>query len=133
MSERAVNPTLGLAVAPLLLAWAGPTAVQGGAGTGSQAAAPAPPHIVLAVVDGHELTLQAALDTFLSSHTGHAVLVRGEAAVRDLAGRLVERELFLNEARTLGVPEEPEVLAVLRDFRRQTAANEYWKRQVHDP
>lgn len=91
-----------------------------------------PPPIVLAVVDGAELTFDVAYETFLASHTGHGVLVRGEEAVRDLAGRLVERELFLMEAETLGVPAEPGVTEVVESYRGQVAADEFWKREVQD-
>lgn len=91
-----------------------------------------PPPIVLAVVNGTELTLDVAIETFLASHTGHGVLVRGEPAVRDLAGRLVERELFLMEAETLGVPSEPGVLEVVQSYREQVASDEFWKREVQE-
>lgn len=99
---------------------------------GQEEPARRPPHIVLAVVNGHELTLESAIDTFLSSHTGHGVLIRGEPAVRDLTGRLVERELFLEEARTLGVPDEPAVADLLTRYARRIAADEFWRREVRD-
>lgn len=91
-----------------------------------------PPAIRLATVNGTELTFDVAYETFLASHTGHGVLVRGAEAVRDLAGRLVERELFLMEAETLGVPQEPGVLEVVESYRGQVAADEFWKREVQD-
>lgn len=107
-------------------------AQEAGRGPAADESAPRPPRIVLATVDGHELTLDAAIDTFLSSHTGHGMLIRGEPAVRDLTGRLVERELFLEEARTLGVPEEPRVVDLIERYRRRLAADEFWKREVRD-
>jgi hypothetical protein len=95
-------------------------------------AAPKPPEIVLARVDGQPLTLGEALDAFLSSHSGHGVLVRGEPAVRELAGRLVERALFLSEAEALEIPADAEVVDVVTAYRRELAADEYWKREVQD-
>lgn len=91
-----------------------------------------PPAIRIAVVNGRELTFDVAYETFLASHTGHGVLVRGAEAVRDLAARLVERELFLMEAETLGVSEERDVKDVIESYHFQVAADEYWKREVQD-
>lgn len=120
-----------LARAALLLALPGAAPAQEPAPL-TREEGPRPPHIVLATVDGRELTLASALDTFLSSHMGHGVLVRGEPAVRDLAGRLVERELFLLEAEALGVLAEPQVTEIVAAYQRQTAADEYWRRHVND-
>jgi parvulin-like peptidyl-prolyl isomerase len=78
------------------------------------------------------LTFDNAYETFLASHTGHGVLVRGAEAVRELAGRLVERELFLMEAETLGVPKEQAVLDIVEAYRGQVAADEFWRREVQD-
>jgi parvulin-like peptidyl-prolyl isomerase len=134
-----VRAPLFLATAAWLLA-PGVSAVQHGEtppklAPAPQSEAPAPrkpPPIVLAHVDGKPLTLDVAIDTFLSSHAGHGVLVRGEAAVRELAGRLVERELFLAEAEALGVPGEPQVVETVEAFRGEAAADELWKREVTD-
>ena len=86
--------------------------------------------IVIARVEGHELTLGHAIETFLNAHTGHGVLVRGDAAVRELAGRLVERELFLMEAESLGLADSERVKDVLRDYHATLAGDELWKREV---
>jgi hypothetical protein len=47
-----------------------------------------PPPFVIATVNGTQLTFDNAYETFLASHTGHGVLVRGAEAIRELAGRL---------------------------------------------
>ena len=88
--------------------------------------------IVIAVVNEQPLTLDDAMSTFLSSHTGHGVLVQGEPAVRELAGRLVTRELFRAEAESLGIPEDEGVLAQVEDFRRETAETVFWRREVEE-
>lgn len=128
------RPLLAVALAALLLAPASiaqdppkhPPAAQ------AVPAVRAPEQIVIAYVEGRPLTLKEAIDTFLSSHTGHGVLVRGEPAVRELAGRLVERELFLLEAETLGLGEDERVLEVVKSFGDELAGDEYWKREVKD-
>ena len=89
-----------------------------------------PEDIVLAVVNERPLTLASAIKSFLSSHMGHGVLVRGEPAVRELAGRLVERDLFLEEAASLGLPDDPLVVEIVTSYRKDLAADEYWKREV---
>lgn len=88
--------------------------------------------ITLAHVEGRALTLDQAIETFLSSHTGHGVLIRGEPAVRELAGRLVERELFLLEAEHLGLQDDPQVVELLSSYRKRVAADELWQREVKD-
>jgi hypothetical protein len=112
-----------------------PEAPQAEQPTLGPTAAPAevpPPPIVLAVVNGTELTFDVAYETFLASHTGHGVLVRGADAVRELAGRLVERELFLMEAETLGVPAERDVVDVIASYHDQVASDVYWTSEVQD-
>jgi parvulin-like peptidyl-prolyl isomerase len=105
---------------------------------GAPASAPAPPgpeearHIVLAYVDEHALTLDDALNAFQSSHTGHGMLVRGESALRELIGRLVERQLFLAEAASLGLGEDALVRAVLDAYHKNLVVQEYWKRAVNE-
>lgn len=90
----------------------------------------APEQIVIARVEGRDLSLGHAIETFLNAHTGHGVLVRGDAAVRELAGRLVERELFLMEAESLGLADSERVKDVLRDYHTTLAGDELWKREV---
>lgn len=99
------------------------------------ASVPAPPQrnadeIVIARVEGRELTLGHAIETFLNAHSGHGVLVRGDPAVRELAGRLVERELFLLEAEALGLPEDERVKSVTQAYLEELAGDEYWNREV---
>lgn len=99
------------------------------------ATVPAPPQrnadeIVIARVEGRELTLGHAIETFLNAHSGHGVLVRGDPAVRELAGRLVERELFLLEAEALGLPEDERVKSVTQAYLEELAGDEYWNREV---
>ncbi len=91
-----------------------------------------PESIVIARVDGEPLTFENAMDAFLPSHTGHGILVRGEQAIRELAGRIVERRLFLQEAMTLGVHEDPEVLLAVEEYGLALAGIEFWKREVDE-
>lgn len=86
--------------------------------------------IQLVEVDGRVLTLADAMDSFTSSHTGHGALVRGEAALRELIGRLVERELFLSEADALGLPEDPFVTGTVENALRAEVVTEFWKREL---
>jgi len=91
-----------------------------------------PATIVIATVDGEGLTLADAMGTFTSSHSGHGALVQGEAAVRELAGRTIERRLFLAEAEALELRQDPYVLAVVEDFKQTTAQGRFWTREVDD-
>ncbi len=86
--------------------------------------------IELVEVDGRTLTLADALDAFLSSHTGHGVLVRGEPALRELVGRLIERELFLTEARTLGLFEDAQLKSEVDEFLRGEVVQQFWQREL---
>lgn len=92
----------------------------------------APEEIVIAAVDGEPLTLADAMGTFSSSHSGHAPLVRGAPAVRELAGRIIEQRLFLAEARALGIPDEEDLRADVEDYRYRRAAELFWKRAVDE-
>ena len=87
---------------------------------------------MLAHVDGRPLTLQDALDTFQTSHGGHEMLVRGERAVRDLIGRLVEEQVFLSEALALGLDEEPSVQLSVDEFRLKQAELVFWRDEVEE-
>jgi parvulin-like peptidyl-prolyl isomerase len=91
-----------------------------------------PDAIVIARYNEHPLTLQDAMETFLDSHVGHGVLVQGEPAVRELAGRIIERRVFLEEAETLGLHQEEAVLAAVDDYALRTAELLYWRREVDE-
>ncbi|MEW6746468.1 MAG: peptidylprolyl isomerase [Planctomycetota bacterium] len=91
-----------------------------------------PETIVLATVNTQPLTLRDALDTFLSSHVGHGSLVTGEPAVRELAGRIIEKRLFLEEATALGIPDDEAVVEAVKAHRYKLAEQLYWKREVED-
>lgn len=95
-------------------------------------AAPTPERIVIAHVDGRPLTLARALDTFTGSHGGHGALVRGEPAVRELIGRIVERELLLSEAEALGIPDDPLVIEAVELRCMQRAIQRFWEREVDE-
>ena len=88
--------------------------------------------IVLVEVDGAPLTLADAMETFTSSHTGHGVLVRGEPALRELMGRLIERQLFLAEAEALGLREDPILRGTIENALRDEVVKHFWKRELQD-
>lgn len=88
--------------------------------------------IVLAYVDERPVTLDDALNAFQSTHSGHGVLVRGEPALRQLTGRLVERELFLAEADSLGLGKDALVQAVVEEYQKNLVVQTYWKRELTD-
>ncbi|MCB9897958.1 MAG: peptidylprolyl isomerase [Planctomycetes bacterium] len=119
-----VARSVSLVVATLLATWlvaacASAPAVDGDA-------------LVIVRVDGQPLTLDDALETFLASHGGHGSLVQGEAAVRELAGRIVERRLFLDEALALGLDRDPDLLEAVDDFRYEQATELYWREHTED-
>lgn len=91
-----------------------------------------PATIVLGSINEHPLTLADAMEAFTKSHTGHGVLVRGEKAVRELIGRLAERELFLAEAETLGLHADPVVASSVENYRRALVVDLFWKRELKD-
>ena len=91
-----------------------------------------PATIVLATVNQVPLTLDDAMQTFLSSHTGHQMLVRGEPAVRELAGRLIEQQLFLAEAKTLGVTEDEAVAQAVDEYAHRQAEIVFWRKEVDE-
>jgi len=86
--------------------------------------------IVLSVVDGKDLTLADALEAFLSSHMGHGSLVQGEGAIRELVGRIVERQLFLQEAEALGVKDAEEIALAVKQHQMELAETLFWSREV---
>lgn len=88
--------------------------------------------IVLVDVDGHPLTLADAMDAFTATHTGHGVLVRGEAALRELMGRVIERQLFLAEAEALGLHDDPVLRGAMENALREEIVQAFWKRELHD-
>jgi len=89
-----------------------------------------PSEIVLASVNGVSLSLEEALSTFDSSHAGHGVLINGEPAVRELTGRIVEQQLFMAEAETLGITEDPGILQAVETYRLRSAEILFWKEEV---
>lgn len=89
-------------------------------------------HITLARVEQRPLTLRDALDTFLTSHAGHGGLVRGEPAVRELAGRIVERRLFVAEAEALGIDRDPELPRIVDDYHVELAEMALWRQEVDE-
>ena len=89
-----------------------------------------PATIVVVSVDERKLTLADALAVFNASHTGHGALVRGEGPLRELCGRMIERELFLAEAETLGLPQDPIVTRSAEDYERTLLVDDYWKREL---
>ncbi len=91
-----------------------------------------PRTIVLGSINERPMTLADAMATFTSSHTGHGVLVRGEKAVRELIGRLAERELFLAEAETLGLPKDPLVDSSVENYRRALVTDLFWTRAIKE-
>jgi parvulin-like peptidyl-prolyl isomerase len=131
--ERTSGPAPVFLLLTCLLAGCRAPAPGDGAPDGAAAPEPAPESIVLARVDGRPLTLQSALDTYVASHGGgHDVLLTGEPALRELAARLVERELFYNEALALGIPEEEEILDAVEERRYGQAEIVFWRVEVEE-
>lgn len=122
------SPLARRAAPALLLAAAACAAPAPAAPAGADPAA----GIVLAWLDDQPLTLRDALDTFLTSHASHGALVRGESAVRELAGRIVERRLFLAEARALGVDRDPDLPGIVDDYHVELTEMAFWKQEVDD-
>ena len=89
-----------------------------------------PSEIVLASVNGVSLNLEEAMSTFVSSHAGHGVLINGEPAVRELTGRIVEQQLFIAEAETLGITEDPGILQAVETYSLRSAEILFWKEEV---
>jgi parvulin-like peptidyl-prolyl isomerase len=108
-------------------------ALLAGAACKATPSSPGADAITIAEMNGEPLTLDEAMNSFLSSHTGHGVLVQGEAAVRELAARLVERSLLLEEAEVLGVREDERVITVVDEYRMRLAEQAFWEREVLDP
>ena len=112
------------------LAW--PALLLVGACASPSTAPDAADDIVLARIDEQPLTLRDALDTFLTSHASHGALVRGEPAVRELAGRIIERRLFLAEAGVLGVDRDPDLDGIVDDYAMELGEIAFWRREVDD-
>lgn len=89
-----------------------------------------PATIYVVSVNDRKLTLADALAVFNASHTGHGALVRGEGPLRELCGRMIERELFLAEAETLGLPEDPIVTRSAEDYERTLLVDDFWKKEL---
>lgn len=110
----------------------GPDAAREPTQPAPQPAPATPDDIVLARVNGVPLTLRDAMDSFEDSHGGHSVLMRGEPAVRELAGRIIERQLFYAEAQALGLDRDPLLLDAAEERRQTLAEKLYWRRAVDE-
>ncbi|MCY2958971.1 MAG: peptidylprolyl isomerase [Planctomycetota bacterium] len=101
--------------------------------TATTAAAPAPDApIVLAHLDGDPITLADAMAQFERSHMGHGQMVRTEASVRELIGRVAEERLFEREARDLGLFDDKDVLGAVDERRWELALQRYWNSQIDE-
>lgn len=118
--------------AVLLLAALAACAAPGGGGFEPGGPDDPATHITLAWLEGQPLTLRDALDTFLTSHASHGGLVRGEPAVRELAGRIVERRLFVREAEALGIDRDPDLPRIVDDYHVELAEMAFWKQEVDE-
>jgi len=100
---------------------------------------PAPPaealsagDIVLARVNGVELTLSDAMATFSDSHGGHEILMRGEPTVRELAGRIIEYQLMIGEALALDLDQNQVVIDAIEERRQALSENLFFQREVDE-
>jgi peptidyl-prolyl cis-trans isomerase C len=100
------------------------SALLAAAALGGCATAPPPlADLVLARVNGEPITVQELQDSFTTSHQGHGVLLAGKGAVREFLDKAIDRRLLAQEARRIGLDQDPAVVKAREDLAARRAAD----------
>ncbi len=86
--------------------------------------------MVLARVNGEAITGQDLEEAFTQSHRGHGIFLAGKGAVRQFLEKVIDKRLLLQEARRIGLDQDPEIQEVLEERRGKRAAEEFYRDEV---
>lgn len=96
------------------------------------AKAPTKPDVVLATVNGEDITANDLLKMFTQRHSGHAAFLGGDSEARSFLNIAIDERLLTQEAYNLRLDEEKEVSGVLNEFIDTTISNELVKSEITD-
>jgi peptidyl-prolyl cis-trans isomerase C len=88
-------------------------------------ARPSPSEIVLARVNGESITVARLEETFTARHRGHGILLAGSGAVREFLQTTINQALLVQEARRLGLQDDPAIQAARERLRGRRAAEAF--------
>jgi len=89
-----------------------------------------PEQTPLAHVNGEAVTTRDIEEGFETSHRGHSVLLAGKGAVREFLDRSIDRLLLLQEARRIGLEDDPEIRDAVKVFVAERAGNQLYQDEV---
>jgi len=101
----------------------------GGAAHGASRTEPASP-ILLATVNGEEITDADLKKAFVGKHGGHTTFLGGDTEARRFLDIVINERLLVQEAYNLGIDQDPEVKPKVDAFRGQTAVNYLLKSEI---
>jgi peptidyl-prolyl cis-trans isomerase C len=113
---RSVACLLAAAFAALLSACAGKTI--------------GPEETPLAYVNGEAVTARDIEEGFESSHRGHTALLAGKGVVREFLDRSIDRRLLVQEARRIGLEEDPEIREAVKALVAERARTQLYEDEV---
>lgn len=88
------------------------------------------PDLALAWVNGEPLTAQDLEEAFGASHQGHGALLAGQGVVREFLEKVIDKHLLLQEARRIGLDQDPEIEQAIEQLRAKRAADEFFGDEV---
>lgn len=88
------------------------------------------PDMTLAWVDGEPVTARELEEAFGASHQGHGALLAGQGAVREFLEKVIDKRLLLQEARRIGLDQDPEIEQAIEQLRAKRAADEFFREEV---
>ncbi|MGK2855875.1 MAG: peptidylprolyl isomerase [Thermoanaerobaculia bacterium] len=88
--------------------------------------------IVLALVNGEEITDADLKEGFVGKHGGHTTFLGGETEARRFLDIVINERLLVQEAYSLGLDQDPVVKPLVDAFRDQNAVNYLLKSEIDD-
>jgi len=89
-----------------------------------------PEETPLAYVNGEAVTGRDIEEGFESRHGGHTVLLAGKGAVREFLDKTIDRLLLVQEARRIGLEEDPEIRETVKAFVAERARDQLYEDEV---
>jgi parvulin-like peptidyl-prolyl isomerase len=89
-----------------------------------------PEEAPLAYVNGEAITARDIEEGFESSHRGHGVLLAGKGAVREFLDKSIDRLLLVQEARRIGLEQDPEIREAVRALVAERARKQLYEDEV---
>jgi parvulin-like peptidyl-prolyl isomerase len=85
---------------------------------------------VLARVNDEPVTVQDLEEGFTGSHQGHGALLAGQGAVRKFLEKVIDKQLLLQEARRIGLDQDPEIEKAMTELAAKRAAEGLYQDEV---